>query len=318
MTFNYNSMALRLRHIAQVLVLLNTAACGSSSSDGSDAPPPVSDANEARDANPDAPTADAISADAFMSDATVGSNCDPVANSGCPLGQKCTAIVDSQSPLDMRTDCAPDGDIPEDGSCFRDDQTGYDDCVGGFWCLGGRCVSICSQAPDNCPTDQACVQFLGMFTDRDNVGLCQPGCHPSTRAADCLTGEGCYPLLATGKSTCSAPGSLLTTGAACDGTAGTQGCDCQTLNGCEVGYGCVLSNAPSGATGLVCAYLCDPLPGGAGPSCANGPGASHSCRQVRTFYSNAGNVPADIGLCVDPAVWTTQQGCADPSQPGCS
>lgn len=274
--------------------------------------------------------------DVMITDAAPGGNadagqaaCNPVANTGCPAGQKCTSIVEATEPdLLTRTGCAPDGAVAIGGTCARDMATGVDDCVGGSWCIGGTCEEICSQAPDNCPSDKTCVGFVGLFEDQENTGVCQPACSPSTRVADCGTDESCYVILSSGKGSCAPPaGGLLTTGTECGGTPGTQGCDCQFLNGCEIGYGCMLNNAPTNATGLVCTFFCDPLPAGTGPKCGDsiaggsdvdGPGPSFSCRQVMTFYSNAENMPADVGMCINPSTYVTCAGCADEAQPSCA
>lgn len=255
--------------------------------------------------------------------------CNPVANTGCPAGQKCTSIVEATEPdLLTRTACAPDGTVDIGGTCARDEASGVDDCLGGGWCIGGTCQEICSQAPDNCPTDKTCVGFVGLFEDQENTGVCQPACNPSTRTADCVDGESCYVILSSGKGSCAPPAAgLLTTGAECDGAPGTQGCECQFLNGCEIGYGCMLNNDAMNPTGLVCAFFCDPIAGGPGPGCADsiaggsdvdGPGPSFSCRQIQTFYNNAENMPDNVGMCINPATFVTCAGCADPSQENCN
>jgi hypothetical protein len=223
-----------------------------------------------------------------------GGACNPIANTGCPTGQKCTFVVESTDPVLGRTTCAPDGDKPSGSACTRDDVSGSDDCEGGSYCQNGLCNDICSVAPDSCGVDATCVHVNNIFDD-DNVGFCNPPC--DVFAQDCLNDEACYILITRpGAPTVCAPARTEPGGAA----PGLQGEACSFINTCTKGYGCLLNNAPMDATGLECAFLCDAAMSG-GPTCATeGPGPQFVCRQINMFYGDVPDVPDEIGFCVDP------------------
>lgn len=240
--------------------------------------------------------------------------CDPVTQTGCVTGQKCTYIQGTSN----HTGCATDGTTPIGGSCT---SAGVDDCVGGSYCQGGECVAICSTSPDTCGSSAQCQLYANTFDDRTNVGLCVSVCNPLD-VTSCGSGEMCALVISSGIATCQPVGGTSTSGASnCAANPGTQGCDCMYLNACNPGYGCLLVNDPSNPTGNVCAFFCDPTQGGAGPSCssATGGGSNFSCRQLMTFYTDATNVDPAVGLCIDPnGVWSgVCAGCIDSTQPGC-
>jgi len=57
--------------------------------------------------------------------------CDPVIQSGCEPGEKCSYLVESREPFLARTTCVPDGNAQLDGSCQFGEpgpSTGFDDC----------------------------------------------------------------------------------------------------------------------------------------------------------------------------------------------
>lgn len=238
-------------------------------------------------------------------------SCDLVSNTGCELGEKCTFLDDPNDASDGYTLCAADGDVPAGGACaFGTD--GIDDCAGGSWCRHGVCLSTCVPTPDSCPASDICRVGPDVLGPTE-FGVCQPSCNPI--ASGCAANEGCYLSLTNGRSLCDRPADLQTTGPACEGAVGTQSCDCDQLNGCAAGYGCVLNNALMNATGLTCAFYCDPTNSG-GPTCADGPGAGTDCRIIRDFYVNAELVPTSVGMCVDPLRYPCH-GCIDETHPGC-
>jgi len=258
-----------------------------------------------------------------------GAACNPVANTGCQTGEKCTSIIESTDPFLGRTGCAPAGNVADGGACARDTTTGVDDCAGGLFCLSSVCTEICGTAPDTCGSESTCVSFVDLFDDADNTGLCQPGCNPvaaGAPASQCATGEGCYLSLTSGRGSCGgdcgdnpdcSAGTTAPSGwpNSCSGQWGTQNCNCEYLNACAPGYGCILLNDPASATGLVCSFFCDTTNSG-GPTCADSTVIGSSCRQVSTFYSDTGNVPAEIGFCV-PGDQFPCYGCYDTNEPGC-
>lgn len=241
------------------------------------------DDDPAADAGPLAPDADGIP------DASPAT-CDPIAQTGCASGEKCTSFADPMSPTMLKTQCTMAGTVAIGEACTKDPTTAIDDCVAGAWCdEGGTCSSICTETPDSCTAGFACLRNGEAFLDRSGVGICEPTC--SVFAQNCPIGEGCYLILDTGTSVCA-----RTTGAGL-----TQGQQCDFLEQCARGYGCVLSESPSNTSQNECAYFCNSS--GGNPACANGPGANFECRQIRDFYSNATNVAEGIGMCVDPVEW---------------
>jgi hypothetical protein len=218
--------------------------------------------------------------------------CNPVADTGCAAGEKCTWIIESFDPPLGRTDCAPDGTVTRGQPCVDAAVAagGVDDCRGGLLCDHGVCTDICDQLENtNCDAQQTCVVDPARFTDANNAGLCHRACDPLDPV--CEIGEGCYLDAVVGRSSCEQPSG-----------PGTQGSDCSAIDGCAPGYGCVLDNDPVNSTGSVCAFFCDASAGG-GPACADGPGPTYDCRSIHDFYGNTPDVPAAIGMCVDPAVW---------------
>jgi hypothetical protein len=276
--------------------------------------------------------------------ADAGAACNAVANTGCAGGEKCTYIIESTEPLLGRTDCAADGTMAGGAACTDafTAEGGVDDCVGGYFCNDAVCQAICDTLENtNCADNETCVPFNGIFEDANNVGICQPGCNPVADLVGgelntgCATEEGCYISTVTGRGSCSGDcranpacdagftGSNTVGSNNCaDAGWGTQHCNCECLNCCSPGYGCLLNNDPDAATGSVCAAFCDTTAGG-GPDCSGGAPngipnqlTANSCRQIATFYNNTDQVPPEVGMCVDGTVWMCY-GCVDETQAGC-
>jgi len=277
-------------------------------------------------ATPPADAAIDAAVDAANSDAAPDAQppppCDPVSQTNCAAGEKCTYIIDSTNPMMGHTACAPDGSVASGGACTRD-AAGVDDCVPGDFCSGGTCNEICSSNPNSCGGTALCTMFAGIFTDRTDVGMCMPQCDPLDPSAVCPSGESCYLSLSSATTGCYAPSlsdPATKTGAPnCNSDPGTQDCNCVNLNGCAAGFGCILLNDPTSPTGEVCAYFCDPMNSG-GPTCASGIGAgpAFSCRQIMTFYSDAMNVDPSYGMCVNPTTWAGYcGGCVDMTTDSC-
>jgi hypothetical protein len=212
-----------------------------------------------------------------------GGPCDPVNQTGCGGGQKCTWNSSTS-----QTECAAAGGKANGASCTV--FAGIDDCVAGNQCINSVCETICSTNPNSCTTG-TCTIFTNTFTDNPDTGVCQPTCDPL--APNCGTGDGCYLSLTSGSAVCAPPTA-----------SATQGQPCTALNACAAGYNCMLNDTPTSMSGLDCAYYCDST-GMGGPSCgdAGGPGSSYQCCEIRSFYTNATNVPAGIGMCTDPTEW---------------
>lgn len=245
---------------------------------------------------PDAAAPDAGAVDAGSSDTGADAPpalCDPVAQTGCAPGEKCTAVLISDSPQVWQTRCAPAGTVPAGGACTAGVGVGEpDDCVAGTFCLDNSCELICDSnaAPAGCN----CVAFAGLFEDRTDVGVCQPVC--SVLAQNCPAAQACYLFVGTGEEICATP----------SGTK-VQGEDCMFINDCSPGYGCTLINDADNPTGNVCAFFCDPTESG-GPSCADGPGAVFTCVRINEFYSDA-PVDSSIGFCIDCTQYALLPAC---------
>ena len=226
--------------------------------------------------------------------------CDPVAQTGCGASEKCAQVLLVNDPLELETRCVQDGTVQKGDACNSGppgDQ-GFDDCRGGLSCLGGECVEFCSTSPDSCPSNENCTAFADLFEDREGVGLCDFICDPLGQ--DCPdVADACFVGLTDGLGLCAPP--VFEEG------FGQQGDDCEFLNACEKGYGCLLNNDPVVVTGLVCAFFCDST-GGSGPACSDGPGPSFTCTELRTFYSDF-DAPAGLGICIDCSVWIDAAVC---------
>ncbi len=253
-----------MRHAFLPLVAIAVSACG-----GSDP------ASGSTPANPD--------------------DCDPIAETGCPAGQKCTMLTTGTAPmLTARTTCVPDGGATTTCTTFDGAIGAYDDCASGSFCLAGECAAICSVTPDSCGSNAFCSSFADLFTDREGVGLCQATCAPL--APSCPGGEACYLAAPSGTAQC-AP------------TAGTplaQGEPCNYLNECRVGYACALPDG--GPSGRACAYYCNTT--GVAPACDDpiGPGAGFACAPIDAFWPDI-NQPDTLGLCVNCSDYPGLFGC---------
>jgi len=130
--------------------------------------------------------------------------CNPVAQTGCKTGEKCTWIVDLDAMGNTdeigHVGCAPVGAAPiaDGGQCA--DATamanmGADACVAGDLCISGKCKPICDPqlvdgtAAGACPLNFACSLYSGVFVSGVNAvaGVCEPTCDPLTQK---LNGDG--------------------------------------------------------------------------------------------------------------------------------
>ena len=139
--------------------------------------------------------------------------CDPVAQTGCATGEKCTwvRVAASTSSQIGQLACVQDGTVDVNGACTYGAAgmaTGFDNCKKGLICLAssrtdmaaGTCATICdvtaaSGAAGACATNYACGLYYHYFQNtgdpQTNTGLCDPTCHPLTQkrdydqAADC-------------------------------------------------------------------------------------------------------------------------------------
>lgn len=218
-------------------------------------------------------------------------SCNPVAQTGCDVGEKCTFVPDDVNPLELRTVCRADGTVPSGGACTIGPVTGVDDCVAGQFCWTEVCGEVCSAAPDSCPSGRRCEVIAGLL-DSPGVGECVVPCNPLSDPSGCSSGEACYLVVSQETTVCGPPME-----------SETQGDACQYMNGCATGYSCALNDSPGVAAGLVCAFVCDASRSG-GPTCAEGPGATFRCAQLNLFYPELSATPDEYGICIDPVEWS--------------
>src|SRR4051794_3670971 len=76
--------------------------------------------------------------------------CNPLAQTGCNAGEKCTWTTDQDTPPIGHVGCAPEAAAPKAiGAVCTDPPAGpmgYDDCAKGSVCLSGECKQICDTA----------------------------------------------------------------------------------------------------------------------------------------------------------------------------
>jgi hypothetical protein len=118
--------------------------------------------------------------------------CNPVAQTGCSTGEKCTWLVDIDStpttPQIGHVGCARDGATADGAACSDPSSGGADDCIAGDVCILGTCKPICDPqlvggATGACPTSYACSIYADVFESAGNsiAGVCEPTCSPLTQ-----------------------------------------------------------------------------------------------------------------------------------------
>jgi len=124
--------------------------------------------------------------------------CDPVAQTGCMAGEKCTWIVDIDGDPVQKTNevghigCAAAGSISAGAACtdaVSGASGGVDGCVAGELCVAQTCKPICDPqlvdgaAPGACAASYACSTYGGIFESGGDpvAGVCEPGCDPLTQ-----------------------------------------------------------------------------------------------------------------------------------------
>jgi hypothetical protein len=216
-----------------------------------------------------------------------GAMCDPKAQD-CPEGEKCTFYRDTANPggankcvLIMGSDQVGDPCMELEGDS--------DSCALGLHCWGtepdgetGACVEFCD-VNNQCSTGDPCT-----ITNSGTLPMCLPVCDPL--APDCPGGWACYDDWE------------FSDYWFCDrdksGSAGSHGDPCSTINGCNPGLICAISEvvdsetcATSGSGGC-CAVVCDLT------DPVDCPGPAEQCL---SYY--AGSPPpqyADVGMCAIP------------------
>ena len=249
------------------------------------------------------------SGDTSVWDVVVGeppppTDCDPVANTGCGSGEKCTFIATSQDPFEGHTGCAPDGTVALGDPCATDGGTGVDDCLGGTFCQGGTCQEVCTVTPDSCPTDYHCSHTAGIFDD--NIGTCDTMC--DLYAQDCDGGETCYMLLGQTDYPRVCSPTVPEPDTAHDGCEPVeklvpqeQGECCSFINTCNVGLGC--TQPDTGNSGLTCGEFCDPTGAVGVDDCLSKLGPGYYCISINSFYVDVSDLEDFYGFCIDASLW---------------
>lgn len=120
--------------------------------------------------------------------------CDPVAQTGCPSGQKCNHYSMGGGLFLDGTKCVPLAEPPKqlDEACAPEGGygSGLDDCDAGLMCwqIGpaniGTCMTLCDSDDLACPDGTTCGRLVGV-----DAFLCLPVCDPL--AQDCIEGAEC-------------------------------------------------------------------------------------------------------------------------------
>jgi hypothetical protein len=130
--------------------------------------------------------------DTQLLDASVdaGLICNPMLQTGCMAGEKCTWVVDVAGPMQLgHVDCVPDGTVARGDNCNAATAGGADNCVAGNLCISGQCKPICDpqlvegSAAGACPINFACSLYEGFFESGGVAiaGVCEPACDPLTQ-----------------------------------------------------------------------------------------------------------------------------------------
>ncbi len=156
----------------KLVVLALVSAIGACGGDDAELPPPVVDAALA---------------------------CNPVAQTGCTTGQKCTWLIDidgtATTPPIGHIGCAREGATAHGAACedpVSSVDGGADSCVAGDVCVSGTCKQVCDPqlvgggATGACPANTACSIYADVFESAGNsvAGVCEPTCAPLTQTLD--------------------------------------------------------------------------------------------------------------------------------------
>lgn len=197
--------------------------------------------------------------------------CDPVSQTGCRDGDKCTWVTVSEDPLQGRTLCRPDGTVELGDPCEEGELDQADDCKAGGLCLHGVCTQICSREPDSCTQGDRCSLFANVFEDQTDasglpaVGACRATCDPVMQT--CEGEEACYLADWTGAGACAVVSPEAATRVQDQPCLGPEPDRCYQ-DGCARGFdsfGIVFDEYDHG----VCTQFCTPAATGVDP--INGP-----------------------------------------------
>ena len=183
-----------------------------------------------------------------VSDAALGvdarvTGCDPVTQSGCADGEKCTVVG---SGTERVVGCALIAGSREPGDSCDTSAGDGDDCAPGLYCdsssAPATCVEFCVNEPaDSCGAQSVCA--LGFTVGESDVRICTDVCDPVDQ--DCERNEfGCYPSR-SGPSCAQIGGGSTPVG---------EGASCGFANECNAGLACLFVSES-----WSCFKLCDPF-----------------------------------------------------------
>lgn len=278
-----------------------------------------------------------------------GPACDPLQQTGCASGQRCTWVTTTQSG-DGHLACVADGSVALGGACSTGapgETTGYDNCKKGLGCAQGWCETLCDASAVNaCASGYTCQVYSGLYApvgSAASVGLCDPTCNPVTQkttsgAAACGSPNPSSPTLGCYQGstdfTCTKAGDLNRT----QGTTPTSASNgLPYVNGCAPGYMAISKDSTN--SGYICTAFCQPGPTsasspanaaglvGSGETCPDkGAGGSYECRywQFNEDHTQPGfpdPYSNTIGFCIDPTKYlydSNNDGQVDTPFPSCT
>jgi hypothetical protein len=201
--------------------------------------------------------------------------CDPIAQLGCAVGQKCTDV-------DGLAGCRPNGTVHKGEACAGPGEA--DNCVAGLACFRNVCERLCDVAGDDCH----CFPAGGVLSGQQGVGLCFAACSAETQ--DCArAGDACFVNASDGRAACAAPV-----------PANGEGDPCGAQNDCAADHQCIIQY--EGAESAECARQCD-VAAGTRAACAEG----DVCLEVDDIYQTT--LFGNLAVCVDCARAPDAAGC---------
>jgi hypothetical protein len=210
-------------------------------------------------------------------DGGLETGCNPVAQTGCNPGEKCTAVQVSGSHDTYA--CVDDpGTLEPFSPCSASLHDGIDGCPAGYVCLEAAEVGACVPL---CLTNTNCEGGLCVYHSTDNIRHCADDCSPFQSA--CVSPLECR--RASDRFVCKFPA---------EGDVGTQGAACQVEEdfGCSAGFACLPGPLVSGCTDSnCCTTLCD----------LSGPDPCVGAQTCNALFSNPAPGFDDVGACFVPA-----------------
>lgn len=235
-------------------------------------------------------------------DTFFGVYCDPVAQTGCSAGKKCTWIIATdRGEAPAGVGCVPEGSASLGSACTLSTITGYDDCAKGLFCGDNTCDAICSYTPSGmCGSGAGCVPGPALTEGYlPGEGYCVHTCDPladndfdgagsafTKSGSGCsAANEGCYGVPSRGTQpptvfTCADAFNPLPLHHRDECTDNCTPFGLPIANGCAPGYEPLLRESNAVST-IICVALCAPLDcyaGNCGSNDGNRIGAApHRC-----------------------------------------